>query len=151
MTQSGYTSEWGQIKKHFGLISDLLDLTGGRQPHVASVTQVLRGWIDWYSQSHGIPPFKIKEVEDAAYFLSRMIASLQKVKRERQKMPHGWESLQVLLDKVRLTYHWDHADWDWEYLGSNLGNWSRRENFADCNPCEVVTANAAERSKFLQS
>ena len=151
LSKNGYTTEWGQIKRYCHLISDILNLTDGMPPHLASLTQVLRCWIDWYSRSHGIPQFTINEVEKAAYFLSRMIASLGKLKRGRRKMLHGWESLQVLLDKVRVTYHWDHADWDSEYFGSNLGNWSRRENFADCNPCEVVTANAAERSKFLQS
>ena len=149
LTQSGYTSEWGQIKKHFGLISDLLDLTGGKKPHVASLTKNLREWIDWYSQSGDIPRFTIKQVEDACYYLSRMIATLANVKRNGTNLPQRYESLRVLVDKSRVADHWENADWG--HWGSNLGNWSTHKNSAYCNSLQVVTANAAERSKFLQS
>ena len=149
LTQNGFTSEWGQIKKYYGLISDLLDLTEGKKPHVASLTKNLREWIDWYSQSGDIPRFTIKQVEDACYYLSRMIATLANVKRNGTNLPQRYESLQVLVDKSRVAYHWEHADWGrW---GRNLGNWSTHKNSAYCNSFQVVTANAAERSKFLQS
>ena len=92
--KNGKTSKWHIIIKHFKIIQDLLDITGG---HVIKHAKFLEQFIIWLGQ-HNIV-WSWQDSDRAVQHLRCMLRTLREKSLPPSLAPKGHGQLQILIDK----------------------------------------------------
>ena len=96
LTASGQTSDWGTLKKNFGIINALIEAGGGAIPHQKSLHAEFVAWL----AENGIV-WAVKDSERAIAHLRAGMQSLLSLKRTNEgKAPRKFPELQIIIDKL---------------------------------------------------
>ena len=98
VSKSGYTTNWEICKKYHGIINACLVAGDGFIPHPVPLHKHFRTWL----ARHGLT-WTVTDSERPMYHLKVMMSSLQKQKRSSGRPPLRYDSLSLLIDKIKIV------------------------------------------------